>query len=185
MKKNFIIVALAIPVFLQAQDPIAKKQYKPQVVISVVGGIQNNQNLKLKAPVYGLEIGVECPLIQTKRSHIRQQFSLIRLEDKMYKSLAAEINPQYKIVAGQIFEIGVGPSLGVLFTKAVEEKRALFSYGLGASVMCQFRKFSFGIESRYACTKKASFKDLEKESTKSVYLNNLRNIVKIGYKLYK
>ena len=185
MRKIIALLAFTFPVLIQAQDTNLKKEYKPKTAFSLVGGIQSNYNLNLSAPVYGVEISMECPLIQTQKSRIRQQFSLMRLEGRKYKSLAAEINPQFKIIDDHSFELGVGLSVGVVFTKAMEDKKALFSYGLGASFMYQFGKLSIGVESRYAITKKVAFSEFNKESTLYANLNNLRSIMKVGYKLHK
>lgn len=185
MRKIIAFFAFMVPVLIQAQDTNFKKDYKPKTAIAMIGGIQSNHNLNLSAPVYGFEISMECPLIQTQKSRIRQQLSLVRQEGKIYKSLAAEIHPQYKIINGHLLELGVGPSVGVLFSGSMEDRKALFSYGLGASFAFQFKKFTIGLESRYALTKNVSFMDINKESTRYVNLNNLRSIMKIGYKLYK
>ena len=99
--------------------------------------------------------------------------------------MAVEINPQYKIIAKSPFELGVGPSAGLIFANSSEDNKAIFSYGLGASVIYHFKKFFIGLENRYALTKKISLDDPNKESTLFGNLNNLRSIVKIGYKLYK
>ncbi len=185
MRNIIVLLGFTFPVLIQAQDTHFTEDYKPQVAISVVGGMQNNHSLKLSAPVYGFEISMECPLVQNSKSHIRQQFSLMRQAGKKFKSVTAEINPQYKIIARKSFELGIGPSVGLLFTNAIEDRKTLFSYGMGGSVIYEFKKFIIGVESRYALTPKVTFIDFKKESTLYANLNNLRSTMKIGYKLYK
>ena len=187
MKKIIIVLAFTIPVLTQAQEPPLKKGYTPQIDLSLISGIQNNQNIEASAIVYGIEISLQCPLINTKKSYIRQQFSLIRQEGKELKSLAVEINPQYKIIAKPSFELGIGPSAGLIFTNVSEDNKPIFSYGLGASAIYHFKKFFIGFESRYALTKKVPFAHLniKPELVAGGNLNNLRTFFKIGYKFYK
>jgi hypothetical protein len=185
MKKIIIVLVFTIPVLTQAQEPLFKKEYKPQIDLSLIGGIQNNQNFDASAPVYGVEISLQCPLITTKKNYIRQQFSLIRQEGKMLKTLAVEINPQYQIIAKPSFELGVGPSAGLIFANVREDHKPTFDYGLGASAVYHFNKFFIGFESRWALTKKISLVDSNKESILFGNLNNLRTFFKFGYKLYK
>lgn len=187
MKKIIIVLAFTIPVLTQAQEPPLKKGYKPQIDMSLISGIQNNQNIEASAIVYGVVISLQCPLINTKKSYIRQQFSLIRQEGKTLKSLAVEINPQYKIIAKPSFELGIGPSAGLIFTNTSEDNKPIFSYGLGASAVYHFKKFFIGLESRYALTKKVSFTNLNNKPESVVVgnLDNLRTFLKFGYKLYK
>lgn len=110
MKKIIIVLPFTIPVITQAQETSLKKGYKPQIGLSLIGGIQNNKNVEAATPVYGIEISMECPLIQTSKSHIRQQFSLIRQQGKRLKTVSVELSPQYKIITVPSFELGVVPS---------------------------------------------------------------------------
>lgn len=188
MKKIIIVLLVfTIPGLIQAQNTLGKKEYKPQLGLSLIGGIQNNQNVEASAIVYGVEISLQCPLINTKKNYIRQQFSLIRQEGKKLKTLAVEINPQYQIIAKPSFELGVGPSAGLIFANTSEDNKPIFNYGLGASTIYHFKKFFIGFESRYALTKKVSFTNLNNklESVVTGNLNNLRTFLKFGYKFYK
>ena len=67
MKKIIIVLAFTIPVLTQAQEPPLKKGYLPQIGLSLISGIQNNQNIEASAIVYGIEISLQCPLINTKK----------------------------------------------------------------------------------------------------------------------
>lgn len=184
MKKIIVVLAFTIPVLTQAQETSFKKEYKPQMGLSLIGGFQNNKNFEASTPVYGIEISLECPLIQTRKSHIRQQFTLIRQEGKNLKTISVEINPQYKIISKPSFELGAGPSAGWIFAKTTEESKTIFSYGLGASAVYQFKKLFIGFESRYVLTKKVSFNDINNKPESAVVgnLNNLRTFLKFGYK---
>lgn len=187
MKKFIIPLFFAVPVSASAQDSLLKKEYKLLAGLSVIGGVQNSKHFDAAAPVYGVEFSMECPLIQTGKSHIRQQLSLMHQNGKDYKSLTVEVNPQYKIIARSSFELGVGPVAGFIFTSIRDNNKPVFDYGLGTGAVYYFKRAFIGFESRYTMTKEILFDDINKEPgyTESGNLNNLRIFLKIGCKLYK
>jgi hypothetical protein len=186
MKKFIIPLFFAFPVLASAQDSPSKKEFKSLPALSVIGGVQNNKHFDASAPLYGIEFSMECPLIQTGKSHIRQQLSLMRQDGKDYKSLSVEVNPQYKIIARSSFELGAGPIAGFIFTTIRDNNKPVFNYGLGTGVVYYFKKVFIGFESRYTMTKEILFDDIDKEPgyIESGNLNNLRIFLKIGCKLY-
>ena len=187
MKKFIIALFFAVPVLASAQDSLSKKEFKPLAGLSVIGGVQKNKHFNASAPVYGIEFSMECPLIQTGKSRLRQQLSLMRQDGKDYKSLSIELNPQYKIITRPSFEIGAGPLAGFIFTRIRDNNKPVFNYGLGADAVYYFKRVFIGVESRYTMTKKIVFDDIDKEPgyIEKGNLNNLRVFLKIGCKLYK
>jgi hypothetical protein len=187
MKKFIISLFLAVPVLASAQDSASKKEFELLAGLSIIGGVQNSKHFDASAPVYGVEFSMECPLIQTGKSHIRQQFSLMRQDGKDYKSLTFEINPQYKIIASPSFELGVGPVAGFIFTSIRDNNKPVFNYGLGTGAVYYCKRVFIGFESRYTMTKEILFDDTDKEPgyPESGNLNNLRIFLKIGCKLYR
>src|SRR5688572_19306934 len=186
MKKIIIPLFFIFPVLATAQESLSKKEYKLLAGLSVIGGVQKNKHFDASSPVYGIEFSMECPLIQTGKSHIRQQFSLIHQNGKDYKSLSLEVNPQYKIIARPSFEWGAGPVAGFIYTIIRDNNKPVFSYGLGTGVVYYFKKLFIGLESRYTMTKEILFDDIKESGhTESGDLNNLRAFLKIGCKLYK
>jgi opacity protein-like surface antigen len=184
MKKLISIFGLLITITGFSQESSSLKTFKPG--LSIMGGIQNNNHWGFAAPVYGIEFSMECPLVHSGKNNIRQKISLLRMEGKRYKAVSAEINPQFNIFANNSFETGVGPSIGMLFTRITETNKPVFSYGLGAGAVYTLKNIFMGVESRYAFTKQVSF---DKEDNKGEYrqpgnLNNLRVLLKLGYKLY-
>ena len=85
MKKIIIPLFFIFPVLASAQDSPSKKEFKPLAGLSVIGGVQNDKHFDAWAPVYGIEFSMECPLVQTGKSYIRQQVSLILQDGKDYK----------------------------------------------------------------------------------------------------
>ena len=134
MKKFIIPLLFIVPVLASAQDALSKKEFKSLPGLSVIGGVQNNKHFDAWAPLYGIEFSMECPLVQTGKSHIRQQVSLIFQDGKDYKSLNLEINPQYKIINRPSFEWGAGPVAGFIFTTIRDDNKPVFNYGLGTGV---------------------------------------------------
>ena len=187
MKKIIIPLFFIVPVLASAQDPASKKEFKTLAALSVIGGVQNNTHFGAWSPIYGIEFSMECPLVQTGKSHIRQQVSLIFQDGKDYKSLNLEINPQYKIINRPSFEWGAGPVAGFIFTTIRDNNKPVFNYGLGTGVVHYFKKVFIGFESRYTMTKEILFDDIDKGTgyNESGHLNNLRIFLKIGFKLYK
>ncbi|HET6724372.1 MAG TPA: hypothetical protein VFH07_16545 [Chitinophagaceae bacterium] len=185
MKKFVIPLIFAVPVHTCAQDSLSKKEYKLLAGLSVLGGVQNTKHFDAWAPVYGVEFSMECPLIQTGKSHVRQQLSLMRQDGKDHKSLTVEVNPQYKIIASPSFELGVGPVAGFIFTSIRDNNKPVFDYGLGTGAVYYSKRVFIGFESRYTMTKEILFDDIDKEpgQTESGNLNNLRIFLKIGCKL--
>lgn len=187
MKKFIIALFFAVPVLVSAQGSTSKKDFKPLAGLSVFAGVQNSKHLNTSTLVYGIEFSMECPLVQTGKSHIRQQFSLMHQDGKGYESLNVEINPQYKLIAKTSFELGAGPVAGFIFTRIRDNNKPVFNYGLGTGAIYYFKKIFVGIESRYTMTRKILFDDIDKEpgNSESGNLNNLRIFLKMGCKLYK
>ena len=187
MKKFIIPLFFIVPVLASAQESPSKKESKSLAGLSVIGGVQNTKHFDASAPVYGIEFSMECPLIQTGKSHIRQQISLMHQNGKDFKSVSVAVNPQYKIIASPSFELGAGPVAGFIFTTIRDNNKPVFNYGLGTGAVYYFKKVFIGIESRYTMTKEILFDEIDKETgyAESGDLNNLRIFLKIGCKLYK
>jgi len=163
--------------------PVFRKGYRPQFGISLVSGIQDNQNFDRSSAVYGLDISLQCPLLCTKKNYIRQQLSIIQQNGKQLNTLAIELNPQYRLIAKPVFELGIGPSFGFISAEANTDKKSVFTYGLGGSIAYHVGKIFFALESRYGLTNDISFTDKMNKITTTNNLNNLRTILKVGCKI--
>lgn len=186
MKKYLLMLVIATPIFTWAQSRAMNKEYIPQVDFSLASGFQNFKNLGVSAFAYGIGVSFQCPLVNNGKSKVRQQFSLSRQENKKFRSLSLEMSPQFKIIAKPSFELGIGPSAGLVYMNESGDKKKIFTYGIGGAVTYNFKRIFIGVESRYCLTKKMSFGDLNSESELPIYvnLNNLKTLFKIGYKLY-
>ncbi len=196
MKRVIVIMLLALSFVSNAQNqpfeqsvkgktcllPVFKKGYRPQFAISLVGGFQNNQNFDKSAAVYGLDISLQCPLLCTAKNYIRQQISIIEQNGKELKSLTVELNPQYRLIAKSDWELGIGPSFGEIFAHTNNDTKNAFTYGLGGSIVYHVGKIFFTAESRYGLTNRINFTNNVINVTVSNNLNNLRSVLKVGYK---
>ena len=186
MKAYLILLIAAVPLFATGQNSY-EQEFKALTQVSLIGGVQNNKYFKTSAPVFGIEFSMECPLIQAKKSRVRQQLSLMRQKENNYTSVTIEVNPQYKLVAGSTFEFGAGPVAGFIFTRLRDNNKPVFNYGLGTSARYYFKRIFVGIESRYTLTKKILLDDIYNETmiAEKANLNSLRAYFKFGYKLHK
>jgi len=166
---------------------ITKKGFKPQVGLSLIGGIKNNFGLGelsqfgSDSPLssVGLEISLQCPLMCTKKNYIRQQVAIVYSKNDILNSLEVEINPHYRFLVTPTFELAAGPGFGLNHTsvngsdefnhmvsmsngenleyQGLDSNSFVFSYGLGASAAVHLGKFFIGLEARYFLTTKGTF----------------------------
>ncbi len=182
MKKIIILLAFFIPALAQAQKPGDIKKYTGQMDISVIGGIQNYKDFDAVSPVYGVEISLQCPLVNSPKAYIRQHFKFTHQQDEKFTSTTIEINPQYMIIAKPRIKLGIGPSAGLIFANIEEDHKTIFSYGLGTASAYYVKNISVGIGISYAMTNKFSLANSKYESAGTARLNNWSSFLKLGYK---
>jgi hypothetical protein len=201
MKKLLLAALVSLPLFSFGQDkmpfkknaekttfvPFVKKNYRPQIGIALLSGMENFSNSDLTSeaktsPVYGLEISLQCPLLCTKKNYIRQQITLMSQNHEGIKTFAVELNPHYRFIAKPKFDIGAGPSLGLIFANVNNANKTVFSYGLGASGNYYFNHFFVGAELRYVMTGKTQFENKDDNTVAELELSNFRYFLKLGYR---
>jgi opacity protein-like surface antigen len=203
MKKIIVALLLMLPFLSDAQDnklpfkknsvkttflPVLKKGYRPQMGIALLGGMENFSCDKLPSEaktssVYGVEISLQCPLLCTKKNYIRQQLTIMSQDHVGLKTLAVELNPQYRIVAKPKYDIGVGPSIGLIFANFINVNKTVFSYGLGCGASYYLNNNLFvGVELRYVHTADVTFNDESNGIEAEADLTNFRYFLKLGYR---
>jgi len=210
MKRFYILAILFFGIygFLNAQSdapfvkngdsftfiPASKKDYRPQIGLSLIRGSQKNLGLKelnhlgsnMIASTHGLEMSLQCPLMCTKKNYVRQQLIAVYSHGDILNSLAIEINPHYRLNVTPTFEIAAGPGFGVNFAKikasnhfhqkilrngenivykGLDSKAAVFTYGFGASLAAHLGKFIIGFETRFFLSTKGTFEIFTAESS--------------------
>jgi len=182
MKKIIILLAFLIPVLLKAQKMQDLKKYKPEMEISLIGGFQKFKNPDAASAVYGVEVSLQCPLVQSQKAYIRQHFKFTHQQAQKISSTTIEINPQCVILDRSNIKLGIGPGAGLIFANIAEDHKTIFSYGLGTSSAYYFKKISIGIGACYAMTNKVSYANSKYESAGTARLNNWSSFLKLGYK---
>jgi len=181
MKKIIILLAFFIPALAQAQKPQDIKNYAAQMEISMIGGIQNYKDFDV-SPVYGVEISLQCPLVNSQKAYVRQHFKLTHQQDEKLRSTTVEINPQYMIITKPRIKLGIGPTAGLIFTNIEEDHKTIFSYGLGTASVYYVKNIAIGVGLCYTMTNKISFASSKYESAGTARLNNWGTFLKLGYK---
>lgn len=86
---------------------------------------------------YGVELNVNCGLIQSPDNRIRTHISLNRLTENTYDATLFELSPRYTVPLADGFSIGVGPSIGAARvdpSAAGVSGETLFAYGVVAGL---------------------------------------------------
>ena len=124
----------------------------------------------------GVEVSMECPLLQPASHRIRQQISLTQVDDDGLTVSSIELNPHHMFQLSPQFEAGFGPSLGVAKAEADGDDATEFTYGLGVSARFDITPQLFiGAELR-----KAWMGDMTLNGGTG-NLGNTRAAVKVGY----
>ena len=142
--------------------------------VALIGGYIKHEEGDASA-VYGVEFSLACPAFQLPSLDIKQQISLVRETDGDFEAITLEFNPHVMFDVSKNFQLGVGPSLGVVFAKEVESDVA-YAVGAGVSANYNFTNGMFvGAEARYQWTS-----DVELVAGANFDLNNARAVLKVG-----
>lgn len=125
--------------------------------------------------VSGVELSLNCPLLQPPTNKIRQQVSYSRYDKDGLKLSSFELNPHYVFEAAPGLGIGFGPGLGYVKAKTAGDSKGMFALQLGASLhYTAMGPLFLGAEARYQATQNSDF-----AGQKGV--DNFRVAVKVGY----
>lgn len=106
--------------------------------------------------VYGLDINMNCGLIQTSDNRIRTHIQINHTDQSGMKSTSFELSPRYTVPLGSGFSVGAGPVLGVVLADNGRNEKSLFGYG--AVVGANYRKGMYysGLDLRYLNTSESA-----------------------------
>lgn len=159
-----------------------KEGYKAEPVASIMLGVMKPDIDGAEAgAAYGLELSLNCPLLQPPTNKIREQVSFNMYKDGEYKQNSIELSPHYIVEVSKGLWLGGGPGLGVVMAEAehghgaTAEKHSdtVFGFQVGASLhYTGAAPFFAGAEARYQMTTKSD--ELGDN------LNNLRAMLKVG-----
>jgi len=157
-----------------------KEGYTAEPAVSLMLGQMSPDSGNASASsIAGLELSLNCPLLQPPSNRIRQQVSLTRYDDSGFKMTNIEINPHYIVEVAPGLEVGGGPGLGYIITDGKDKNPGLFGLQLGLSAHYTGKgPFFVGAEWRYQFTTEGDFGADGKTD-----LNNSRVALKLGYAL--
>lgn len=106
--------------------------------------------------VYGLDLNMNCGLIQTPDNRIRTHVQINHTDQSGMKATSFELSPRYTVPLGGGFSVGAGPVLGAAMADNGRTDKTLFAYG--AVVGANYRKGMYysGLDLRYLNTSESA-----------------------------
>ena len=141
----------------------------------VVGNLDPDINGANNDTVSGIELSLNCPLLQPPSNKIRQQISYTRYSDGGLKINSFEINPHYVIESASGFGVGFGPGIGYVKAETANQSESMLALQLGVSLHYKAMDNLFlGAEARYQATQGDNFAGQKGA-------DNFRGTIKVGY----
>ena len=156
--------------------PVQGDGFDPDLTLSVTGGIMDPQTHGLDTDlVFGLELSLNCLLLDPPQGKIRQQLSFSHYDDGGLEITSFEMNPHYIYNMDNALSIGFGPGIGYLDADGRNVNEGAFTLQGGVSLHYKMSERLFlGAEARYQWTKELD--DLDDD------LKNARIFGKVGYR---
>ena len=156
--------------------PVKGDGFDPDLTLSVTGGIMNPQPHGLDTDlVFGLELSMNCLLLDPPQGTIRQQVSYTHYDDSGLEITSFEINPHYLYRVDDKFSIGIGPGIGYVDADGRRVNEGAFALQGGVSLHYKMSDRLFlGAGARYQWTQELDDTDDD--------LKNARIFGKVGYR---
>ena len=152
--------------------------YQVQPTVALLGGVMDPDfGPAGSGGVYGLELSLDCPLLQPPSNRIRQQVSLTQYDEDGVEITSLEINPHYVVPMSENLEFGFGPGIGVMDVDTGSHDNTLLGIQAGASVHYRQGAFFAGAEARYQVTTEERFGNRDRDA------DNARVLLKVGMNL--
>jgi len=142
----------------------------------MAGPFQSTTQIGERTTGMGIELSMNCMIIQPPTNRIRQQVSYFMYEDGESEIQTTELNPHYLFEILPKLEIGAGPGVGYIRTRVDGKSANLLAAQFGGSLHYRFKKLFLGAEARYQVTPKADVGDGKENGAR-----NARATLKIGY----
>ncbi|MDH5378033.1 MAG: hypothetical protein OEX00_06920 [Gammaproteobacteria bacterium] len=152
--------------------------YVAEPAVSIIAGQMSpgDKNLDPQT-ITGLELSLNCPLLQPPTNRIRQQISYTTFKQDEFTLTNIELNPHYVVEVSPKLEIGGGPGFGYLMTSGGAKNPSLLAVNVGASAhYFGLGPVFLGAEWRYQLTTSEDFGGTDKQD-----MNNWRFAAKVGY----
>ncbi len=142
----------------------------------MVGQLQSTSLIGDAAIGGGVELSVNCPLIQPPTNRVRQQISYFNYQDGDSTLHIFEANPHYVAEILPKLEIGGGPGFGYVRADVNGKTSNMAALQLGGSIHYRINRIFIGAEARYQITTKADVGNGTGNGAK-----NARALIKIGF----
>lgn len=127
--------------------------FKFEPTVALTGGIANAPAAKDDAVgIYGLEIGMNCGLLQTPDNRIRTQLQFNHVDQSGLKATSVELSPRYTLPLSGGFAFGLGPTLAWVNADRGLGSKDLFGYGASAGFSFRKGHYFSGLDLRYLNT---------------------------------
>lgn len=155
----------------------SKDDYKAQPTISLLLGQMDPADSLDSDTISGIELSLNCPLLQPPTNRVRQQLSYTKYEDKGVEIASLELNPHYVVEVSPGLEIGGGPGLGYVMVDTANGDGDVFGLQFGVSAHYHGRSpLYLGADLRYQITGEDNFGAATESD-----VNNTRLTIKVGY----
>lgn len=185
MKKRYsaIIVAIMLSAAAHADGwtfmAAGGKDYNPEPTLSLMAGQMSVTTRDINdGALTGIELSLNCPLLQPPTNRIRQQLSLTRYDKAKVRITSVELNPHYLVNVAPGLELGGGPGLAYIMVDMPGKNPDFWGLNIGLSAhYTGIAPLFVGAEYRYQVTTKEDFGVATGRDT----LDNSRIIIKVGY----
>lgn len=173
------VAALTISGLAQASawnfPAVTTAGYTAEPTVALLGGaLDPDIDGASSDTLYGIELSLNCPLIQPPSNRIRQQLSLTRFDDQGVEITSLEMNPHYVVPVAENLELGFGPGFGVMWVDSGDQSETLLGVQAGVSLHYRRDGFFVGAEARYQLTSEEDF------GAGDTDINNSRVLLKVG-----
>ena len=131
--------------------PILDKGYAPNFVASVTGGIMDPQHAK-SGDAWGLELAMNCGLIQTPTGVVRTKLSVNKFDKGGLDLTTVELNPRWTIPVAKDVTFGIGPGIGWVKADAGNRTVDMFAWQAGADLDYRMGQLNLGLGARWQDT---------------------------------
>lgn len=167
-----VSVALLLPLTAQASEWTflagAKDGYVANPAVSLIAGnLDPDITGADSGTVTGIELSLNCPLLQPPTNRIRQQISYGVYDEDGLKISTIELNPHYIVKVAPGWEVGAGPGLGYVSVESDGFDESAWALQLGASVhYTGMGPLFVGAEARYQVTDELGDTSEEADNTR-------------------
>lgn len=131
--------------------PITDKGYTPAFVASVTGGVMNPQHVS-SSGAWGLELAMNCGLLQTPTGVIRTKLSVTKFDKSGLDLTTVELNPRWTTPIAKDLTLGVGPGIGWVKADSGSRTTDMFAWQVGADLDYRIGQLNLGLGARWQDT---------------------------------